>query len=118
MRAYFAYDTGGMEELGETSQEQIPSLIARADASLSTDNQFGVGLYRSDDDFVEIRPVGNGEYLIWSDIIAVGSDRGFLSLLFGRKQHIDKVVAGRDLATAAAYDYMERSRAEFERRYG
>jgi hypothetical protein len=32
--------------------------------------------------------------------------------------HINKIVDGRDLATAAAYDYFQSSREEFERKYG
>ena len=31
---------------------------------------------------------------------------------------MEKMVAGRDLAAAAAYDYFEFSREEFERMYG
>jgi hypothetical protein len=45
MRAYFAYDEGGIEELGEATREQVPLLIKQAEASLSGGKQFGVGFY-------------------------------------------------------------------------
>jgi hypothetical protein len=33
MRAYFAFDEGGIEEFGETTKEQVLSLIEQAEAS-------------------------------------------------------------------------------------
>jgi hypothetical protein len=118
MRAYFAYDEGGIEELGEASREQVPSLIERAEASLTQDKQFGVGFYRTERDFFEVRPVGKSQYMLWSDLIADSGNRGFVARFLRRKTHIEKIVSGRDLAAAAVHDYFECSREEFERKYG
>lgn len=118
MRAYFAYDEGGIEELGETTKEQMLSLIEQAEASLIGDKQFGVGFYRTERDFFEVRPVGKSQYMLWSDLISDSGNRGFVARLLRKKTHIEKIVAGRDLAVAAAYDYLESSREEFERKYG
>lgn len=65
MRAYFAYDEGGIEEIGEATREQVLSLIEQAKASLTKDKQFGVGFYRSERDFFEVRPVGKSQYMLW-----------------------------------------------------
>lgn len=118
MRAYFAYDEGGIEELGERTREQVSALIEQAEASLTGDKQFGVGFYRSERDFFEVRPVGKSQYMLWSDLIADRGKRGFVARFLQKKSHIEKVVDGRDLAVAAAYDYFECSREEFERKYG
>jgi hypothetical protein len=118
MRAYFAYDEGGIEELGETTRERVPSLIEQAEAALLKDKQFGVGFYRSERDFFEVRPVGKSQFMLWSDLIADGGNRGFAARFLRRKAHIEKIVGGRDLAIAATYDYFESSREEFERKYG
>jgi hypothetical protein len=118
MRAYFAYDEGGIEELRETTREQVVSLIEQAEASLTGNRQFGVGFYRSERDFFEVRPVGKSQYMLWSDIIGDGGNRSFIARFLQRKTHINKIVDRRDLAVAAAYDYFECSREEFERKYG
>lgn len=118
MRAYFAFDEGGIEELGEVIREQILSLIDQAETSLTGDKQFGVGFYRSERDFFEVRPVGKSQYMLWSDLIVDSGSRGFIARLLQRKTHMEKIVAGRDLAVAAARDYFEYSREEFERKYG
>jgi len=118
MRAYIAYDEGGIEELGEVDRDGVVPLIGRADAALSKDRQFGVGFYRSKKDFLEVRPVGKSEYLLWSDLIARTERAGFLGLFSRRKAHIDKIVAGREAAAAAVYCYMDHPREAFERKYG
>jgi len=118
MNAYFAYDEGGIEELGETTRESVHSLIEQAEASLTGDKQFGVGFYRTERDFFEVRPVGKSQYMLWSDLIADSGNRGFVARLLQRKTHIEKIVVGRDLAVAAACDYFDCSREEFERKYG
>ena len=86
MRAYFAYDEGGIEELGEATREQVPLLIKQAEASLSGGKQFGVGFYRTERDFVEVRPVGKSQYMIWSDLISGNGNRGFLARLLQRRR--------------------------------
>jgi hypothetical protein len=118
MRAYFPYDEGGIEELGETTRERVSSLIEQAEASLTKDKQFGVGFYRSERDFFEVRPVGKSQYMLWSDLIADSGKRGFVARFLRRKRHINKIVSGRDSAVAAAYDYFESSREDFECKYG
>ena len=118
MRAYFAYDEGRIEELGETTKEQVLTLIEQAEASLAKDKQFGVGFYRTERDFFEVRPVGESQYILWSDLIADSGNRGFVARFLRSKTHIEKIVDGRVLAAAAAYDYFECSREEFERKYG
>ncbi len=117
MRAYLAHDDGGTEELGEAKKEQVLSLIDRAEASLATEKQFGVGFYRSEQDFLEVRPVGKSQYMIWSDVIASNTGSGFLGLLSKKKAHIEKVVVGREAAAEAANCYMDFSREAFERKY-
>jgi hypothetical protein len=118
MRAYLAYDEGGIDELGAIDKEQVVSLIEKADASLRTKKQFGVGFYRSEKDFLEIRPVGKSEYMIWSDIISGGGgSSGLLGFFSMRKTHIDKIVAGRETAAEAVFYYMDHSREAFERKY-
>jgi len=117
MRAYKAYDESGIEELGEVAKDQVPSLIERADASLATDKQFGVGFYRSEKDFLEIRPVGKSEYMIWSDRIVRNTSAGFLGSFSKTNSNIDKIVAGREKAVEAVLYYMDYSREAFEQKY-
>lgn len=74
--------------------------------------------YRSELDFFEVRPVGKSQFMLWSDLIADSGKRGFIARFLRSKTHIEKIVIGRDLAAAAAYDYFECSREGFERKYG
>lgn len=117
MRAYIAYDEGGIEELGEANKDQVLTLIDKADASLAGAKQFGVGFCRSEKDFLEIRPVGKSQYMLWSDLIVKGQSTGFASFFSRRKTHIDNIVNGREAAAGVVYNYMEYSREEFERKY-
>ena len=114
MRAYKIYDELDMEELGDIKKGQISALLDEADASLSSDKPYGIGLYRSEEDFVEIRPVGHSGYLIWSDRLS--TPRGFMGLL-SRKKRIEKIIENRAQAIEAAICYMEQSRDEFEQKY-
>jgi hypothetical protein len=117
MRPYKAYDESGIEELGDDSKDQISSLIEQADTSLATDKQFGIGFYRTEKDFLEIRPVGKSEYMIWSDRIARNANVGFLGLFSKAKSHIDLIVSGREKAIEAVLYYMNYSREAFEQKY-
>ena len=112
MRAYKGFEESGIEELGPVSGEQVADLIAAAEASLSN-KPYGLGLYRSKKDFVGIRPVGDSEYLVWSDRISGG---GLLARFFS-SGHIEKVVRSRAEAVEAALYYMDSSREAFERKY-
>jgi hypothetical protein len=42
----------------------------------------------------------------------------FFARFLQKKTHINKIVDGRELAVAAAYDYFESTRDEFERKNG
>ena len=117
MRAYMAYDDGGINELGEVDKAQVVPLIGKADASLTSEKQFGIGFYRNEKDFVEIRPVGKSEYMIWSDVIAKDRSPGFLGIFTRRKDHVEKIVTGHEAAAEAIYYYMDYSREAFESRY-
>ncbi|MDR2240788.1 MAG: hypothetical protein LBE33_10125 [Zoogloeaceae bacterium] len=118
MNAYLTYDDGRIIELGEIEKSGVLALIEKAESSLSLPQEeyFGVGFCRNEDDFVEIRPVGKSQYMIWSDIIAE-KKRGFLGLFSGRGAHIEKIVVGTSAAADAAYYYMDHSREEFETEY-
>jgi hypothetical protein len=115
MRAYKAFEESGIEELGTVSKSQIPALIAAATLSMAEKNSFAVGLYRSEADFVEIRPVSKDAYLIYADRIA--QNGGMLGWLF-RKAPIEKTLNSQAYAVEAAYYFMDESRASFERKYG
>ena len=88
----------------------------KKDASLI--GQFGVGFYRTETDFVEIRPVGKSEFMVWSDCIVKNASSGLLGFFQKKKSHIDKIVVGRESAIAAVSDYMDCSREAFEQKYG
>jgi hypothetical protein len=117
MRAYKAFDESGIEELGEVAKDQVSALIGEAEASQATDKQFGVGFYRSEKDFLEIRPVGKSEHMIWSDRITRSANTGLSSLFSKTKNKIDKVVIGQEKATEAVLYYMDYSREAFEQKY-
>jgi hypothetical protein len=117
VRAYREYDESGIEELGDISREQVPQLIADAEESLTTAKQFGVGFYRTEQDFLEIRPVGKSQYMIWSDKIAENSASSFFGRLFQKRGNIYKVVTGRERAIESVLFYMDYSREAFERKY-
>jgi len=119
VRGYLCYDEHGIEELGEVHEDDLPALLDRADAALSGNRQFGIGLYRSKQDFFEIRPVGKSEYMLWSDRIVGRRGAGFwgwLAWLLAKAQ-IDQTVQGRSTALAAASYYMSHTRDAFERKY-
>jgi hypothetical protein len=117
MRAYIAYDDGGIDELGDADKEQVNALIEKAETSLATEEQFGIGFYRNKKDFLEIRPVGKSEYMIWSDIIAKNESPALLGIFSRRKGHIEKIVIGREAAAEVACYFMEYSREAFELKY-
>ena len=117
MRAYIAYNEDGIEELGDINKERVIFLIDSAYASLASEKQFWVGFYRSEKDFLEIRPVGKSECMIWSDVIAKSQSLGLLEFFFRRKIHISKIVVGPEAAAEAVYYYIDYSREEFELKY-
>lgn len=118
MRAYLAYGGGKVSELGTVEEGHLEELLTRAELSLAEpdiERQLGVGLCRSDRDFAQVTPVGQGEYLLWSDrIVRKGGFLGFLS----PGKPIKPVLKGRAAALEALRTYMRSSREAFEARYG
>lgn len=111
MKAYKAYLESGIEELGDKPLKVALDLISSARQSEST-KEFGIGFYRSERDFMEVRYVGRGQFLIWSDrIVGPRWKRLF------RKPHIEKVVDGDQGALEAVTAYFEQSRESFEQKY-
>lgn len=66
MNIYKCYDEGGIEKLGKYDEKTFPALLFRAVESLGG-NDLGIGISRTEEDFIEIRPVGKDQYLLWSD---------------------------------------------------
>lgn len=117
MRAYMRYEQGEVKELGEVGRKQVQGLIDRADFSIVTPRPYGLGFYRSEADFLELTPVGQSEFLLWSDLITGRQDASLLRSLLRSKQHIDIIVKGREAAAAVVLEYMDSSRQAFERRF-
>lgn len=113
MRVYKGYDSGDIEELGSLVEDNIPEMIDGAVNSLGS-NDYCIGIYRSEKDFMEVRPVGNEQFLIWSDRII---KHGNLFKRLMLKAHIEKVVNGRENAISAINLYVNGSREEFEQCY-
>ena len=113
MHAYKVFDDCRVEELGLVTKNLVPVLIDSAEDSLSQ-RCFGIGICRSESDFVEVHPVGRSDYLIWSDRL---SPLSWYRRVFG-KSRIDKVVHGHARAVEAVWFYMDHSREAFERKYG
>ena len=110
-RAYFCHDDGRIEELGVVTVDRLDELLTRAEQSLPTQGGFGVGLYRSERDFVQVTPVGRGQYLVYSDRIVRAA--GFRAL-FARRRLIQPIVDGRGAALDVCRRYMQLSREAFE----
>ena len=111
MKAYKAYLDSGIEELGDKPLNVVLDLIRSARQSEDV-KEFGIGFYRSERDFMEVRYVGKDQYLIWSDRIVGPLWKRLLS-----KRHIEKIVDGDQGALEAVSVYFEQSRERFEQRY-
>ena len=115
MNAYKALGEGGIEELGPSAELDLAELIAIADGAVSDDTtSFGIGLARTDTDFVEVHPVGKDQYMEWSDRIC--NARSFWRRLT-QPAHIQMIVHGRTAALQALEDFTRLSRQEFEDSY-
>ncbi len=113
MNIYKAYESGNIEELGSLDETKLPSLLVESANSVGK-NDFGIGVNRSKKDFVEIRPVGNEHYLVWSDrLCKIGSFWDRLK----QPQHIQKTVTGETEALKAIRVYTTKSREAFEKAY-
>lgn len=111
----------GIEELGAIplgDVERIKTVLVEAEkASQLNDAEahFSVGLSRSDQDFIEVFPIGNGQYRLHSDRISsnVSWWQGFVSWLRHRDQ-IDVVLSNQAAALDAFEYYLRQSRSAFE----
>lgn len=117
MRAYMRYEQGEVRELSEVGCKQVQGLVDRADFAIVTPRPYGLGFYRSEADFLELTPVGQSEFLVWSDLIIGRRDAGWVRSLLGSKQHLDIIVKGREAAAAVVLEYMDSSRQAFERKF-
>lgn len=118
MRAYFVYGSGRISELGHVEPDNLDELLASAERSLAepdVDRQFGLGVCRDDRDFAQITPVGNDQFLLWSDRTA--RKKGLLNFL-SPPRPISPVLEGRVAALEALRNYMASTREDFEARYG
>jgi hypothetical protein len=113
MRVYKGYDTGKIEELGAPDQSALPTLLSEAVSSIGK-NDFCIGVNRSEKDFVEIRPVGKSQYMVWSDRLC---KTGTFWQRLSQTRNIQKVVEGEERAIEALNTYMDESREAFEQAY-
>lgn len=113
MNIYRCFDSGKIEELGHYNESSLASLLSDAIKSLG-ENDFGVGINRSEKDFVEIRPVGKDQFMLWSDkLIKNGS---FFSKLF-QPRNIQLTLTGEQQAIEAMMFYAANTREKFEKKY-
>ena len=113
MIVYKGYDTGTIEELGVLDQSALSALLSEAVNSIGK-NDFCIGINRSKKDFVEIRPVGKSQYMVWSDRLC---KTGTFWQRLSQPRNIQKVVEGEERAIEALNTYMSESREAFERAY-
>jgi hypothetical protein len=111
VKVYKAYLESGIEEIGDKPLNVAIDLIRSARQS-EGNKEFGIGFYRSQGDFMEVRYVGMDRYLIWSDRIV-----GPLWKRLFSKHHIEKIVNGDQAALEAVTVYFEESRERFEKKY-
>mgnify|MGYP000686279733 CR=1 FL=1 len=113
MNVYKGYDSGKIEDIGNVSRPGIEQLLREAVESIGN-NDFCIGLNRSDKDFVEIRPVGNSQYIVWSDrLCKIGS----FWQRFLQTRNIEKIVEGESNALQAIEIYINKPREHFEQTY-
>ncbi len=112
MKAYRAFDGSEIEAFGEMEFDQIFELIEESIGSLGGGREFGIGIFRSEKDVLEIRPVGNDIFLIGSDYIALP----FWKKLFS-KNHMSPIVSGMGAVKNVIRSYTEKSRIECEKEY-
>ena len=113
MKMYKCYDEGGIEELGRYDETVFPALLAEAVESLGK-NDFGIGICRTEEDFIEIRPVGKDQYLLWSD--RLHKSGSFFSRLF-QDTNIQRTIEGESRVMKIVQDYKTSSRKNFELEY-
>ena len=110
MRMYKCYDDSGIEELGNYDEKIFRSLLAKAAESVGEED-FIIGVYKSDEDFIEICPVGDDGYLLWSD--RLHKSGSFFSRLF-QEAKIQKIIDGENQIMKIVQDYTISSRKDFE----
>ena len=113
MRIYKGYGTGKIEELGVLDQSVLAALLSEAVSSIGK-NDFCIGVNRSKSDFVEIRPLGKSQYMVWSDRLC---KTGKFWQRLSQTRNIQKIVEGKERAIEALDIYINESREAFERAY-
>ncbi len=113
MKIYKCFDSGGIEELGELKSTDLPELLTQAVDSLGN-NDFGIGAQRSEKDFVEVRPVGKDQFMVWSDRIC---KTGTFFQRLVQSGNIEKTIEGEKLALEVFRVYRNQSRESFEAKY-
>lgn len=111
VNAYW-WGEGGIVELGVASEEDIESLIARA--QIVSDETAGFGFYRTKDDFAEFCLVSESEFMLHSD--ALFRKPGLWGWLTS-KGHINRILPDFEQTSACARDYFRLSREVFEQKY-
>lgn len=123
-KLYKSYVGSGIEELGVFSLgevERIKTLLLEAEKALllsDVEGHFAVGLSRSDQDFIEVFPIGNGQYRLYSDRISSAGAwwQAFISWLQHR-DHIDVTLHNQAAALNAFEYYQQQPRSAFERHF-
>jgi hypothetical protein len=123
MKVYKCFAEKPREELGELSVEQVFALLQEISAREATagpgEDDFGIGLARSEDDFVEINYLGEEKYLIWSDRLRpVHSGTVLVTTFTPRTGQIEAMVKGEQGARDAVLLYLQQPREVFERTFG
>ncbi|QWP77650.1 hypothetical protein J5226_04355 [Lysobacter sp. K5869] len=111
LRGYRAYDDGAIEELGRVPTARLGELLAQAQAAIHG-RAHGIGLYRDERDFLEARPIGQGEFAFRSERL---TDDSLLARL-ARRGDLTFRVSNLEQAVAAFVCYTGLPRAAFERK--
>lgn len=112
LRAFRTYVDSGIEELGPVPLDQLHPLLRQAEEAIGIREQ-SIGLYRNERDFLEASPVGNNEFLFFSDRLIY--DHAW-SRWLSRRRSVEFTMIGVDDAVRAFAYYATHSRDIFERK--
>lgn len=112
LRAFRTYVDSGTEELGPVPLDQLHHLLRQAEEAIGIREQ-SIGLYRDERDFLEASPVGNNQFLFFSDRLIY--DNAW-SRWLSRRSSVEFMVAGVEDAVRAFVYYATHSRDAFERK--
>jgi hypothetical protein len=115
MRAYRLSNVEGKVELGPAEPGRLDEWLAGVDASAADTDYSTFGLYRDEEDFIELGAIGKGRFLLHSD--RLGRAAGWLRALF-QKPHLERALSSRAQALVCAQDYLALTRERFEDKYG